>query len=123
LWRGDVDASGKNSPTAVVPDIADVGALIGALADLSTYQAPTGNGYGATLTNADLQDIADVNSDTAVNNLDLQALIVATANGVALPGPGGGSLTAVPEPASVVLFGFGGVMLALRRVRRRPAKR
>ena len=49
--------------------------------------------------------------------------VVATANGVALPGPGGGSLTAVPEPASVVLFGFGGVMLALRRVRRRPAKR
>jgi hypothetical protein len=126
LWRGDVDGSGKNSPTSVVPTIGDVDKLMAALINVPAYAnntIPGGNGYGATLNSADLLDVADVNSDKGVNNLDLQALIVATANGVPLPGPGGGSLTAVPEPSSVLLLGLGGVMLALRRVRRQPAGR
>jgi hypothetical protein len=90
LWRGDVDGSGKNSPTSVVPTIGDVDKLMAALINVPAYAnntIPGGNGYGATLNSADLLDVADVNSDKGVNNLDLQALIVATANGVPLPGP------------------------------------
>jgi hypothetical protein len=58
-----------------------------------------------------------------VNNLDVQGLINFLANGGS-SAPGGGSLTAVPEPGSIVLAGLAlpALAYALRhRVSRRRA--
>ena len=80
---------------------ADVSAMMQALADLKTYQATY------SLTNAQLLEIADVNGSGQVTNADLQALINLLANG-----GGNGSLTIVPEPASIVLLGLGALAIA-----------
>jgi fibronectin-binding autotransporter adhesin len=117
--RGDVDQD-----THV--NIADVSAMMGALSDVSKYQAGTSiyrNNTITNWTNSDLLEIANLNNDTVVNNLDAQALIVYLANNpTGLPAPGGGSLSAVPEPGSVVLLAIGGLAVAassLRNARRR----
>src|SRR5262249_27242817 len=78
----------------------DISAMMIALANLSKYQAMHGTGGGA-LTNGQLQLIGDLTGDSKITNADLQGLIDYLANG---RGSGGGSLAAVPEPASVVLL-------------------
>jgi hypothetical protein len=85
-------------------DVADVSALMTALSDLPTYQ---GN-----LTGIQLAEIADLTSDNLVNNKDVQSLIIALANG------GSSSLTAVPEPDSLVQGAIAALALS-RFVRRR----
>jgi len=80
-----------------------------ALADLNAYQATHGPGGGA-LSNSQLQQIGDLTDDHLVANADIKGLIVLLANGC-LTVDGGGSLTAVPEPASWSLLVFGGFVL------------
>jgi hypothetical protein len=100
-------------------DVADVSAMMTALSDLTTYQSTHGPGGGA-LTNQQLLDIADLHTDNLVTNTDLQGLIIYLANNAgALPAPGG-SVTAVPEPASLALFALGAIVIAaLARLDRR----
>jgi fibronectin-binding autotransporter adhesin len=109
---GDIDQNGT-------VDVADVSALGLALTDVRAYQQT----YFSTAVDPvnDVKFILDANGDGSNNNLDLQAQINLLANGGGFPAPGGGSVTAVPEPTSFVLLGLGGVMFALRRVRRSPA--
>jgi len=98
-------------------DAADISAMMSALADLSTYQSTHGTGGGA-LSDTELQLIADLNPDHSVNNLDVQGLINLLANG---GGSGGGSITAVPEPASLLLSTTG--LAACFIARHRPGHR
>jgi hypothetical protein len=93
--KGDINRDGH-------VNIADVSALEAALADVSKYQSDS------MLTNSQLLAIADLTSDDLVTNADIQGLINYLANNAsALPAPGGGELTAVPEPASLVLLAIG----------------
>ena len=62
-----------------------------ALTDLNAYKSAHGE------SDADLLAIGDINGDGKITNADLQALLT-------LLKSGGGSLAAVPEPASVVLM-------------------
>ena len=52
-----------------------------------------------------------VNGDGKIDNTDLQALITLIANNAA--SGGGGQLTAVPEPATIVLLGIGALAIAI----------
>jgi hypothetical protein len=99
-------------------DVADVSALMSALGDLKGYQATHGPGGGA-LTDPQLGLIGDLNGDGKVTNTDLQALITLVANNTI---SGGGALTAVPEPSTLILSVIGLSVLALDRLRR-PAAR
>ena len=87
LIPGDANHDGK-------VDVADVSALMGALADLSKYQNNRG------LTPSQLRQVADLNQDGSVNNRDLQALLGFLAQ---LSVTGSGSVSAVPEPPAFLL--------------------
>jgi autotransporter-associated beta strand protein len=106
FYAGDVNRDSR-------VDVADVSAMMTALSDLSTYQATHGPGGGA-LTNQQLLDIADLDNSGAVTNADLQGLINLLANG-----GGSGSVTAVPEPASLSLLATGALVLLLNCRRRK----
>src|SRR5262249_8619192 len=80
-------------------NITDVAAMENALADLTAYQATHGPGAGA-LTDHELVLVGDLTGDNKVTNADVQGLINLLANGGGSGAPGGGSLTAVPEPAA-----------------------
>ena len=99
---GDVNRDGH-------VNVADVSALMAALADLGSYQSTF------SLTNRELLEVADINGNGKIDNTDLQALITLIANNTA---SGGGQLTAVPEPATLILCVMGFGVLAVRRVGR-----
>ena len=96
---GDINRDGKVT-------VADISAFMAALSDLNTYQSS----HPGLSDSQNLLEVADVNGDGRVNNADLQALINLLSNG-----GGSSSLTAVPEPMSIVLFGIGVLAIALRR--------
>jgi hypothetical protein len=103
--RGDI-----NQDRSV--NVADISELTTALSDLSVYQSMH------QLTDPQkLKDIADVNHDDGVNNLDIQALIVMIAN----ESNGSGTVALVPEPASICLLVMGafGTLFARRAARLR----
>jgi hypothetical protein len=80
--------------------------MLTALTDLRGYESAN------SLNDAQLAAIGDLDGDGKVTNADIQSLIVRLANG-----GGSGSLVAVPEPATLVLFLCGpiaGLSLARR---------
>jgi hypothetical protein len=86
---------------------ADILAMMQALVDLPDYRIAKG------LTDPNLfKLVADVNGDGAVNNADLQALLN-------LLKSGGGSVAAVPEPASIALIALAAPLLASCRTHSR----
>jgi hypothetical protein len=118
LPRGDVNHNGT-------VDIGDVGQLLTAVTDVPKYQnvfLPTTQGSvpsGFTLA-SEAVTLADVDYSDTINNLDLQSLIVYLANGgTGFNAPGGGSLTAVPEPTSLLLLSIGGLIGGALAVRSR----
>jgi hypothetical protein len=103
---GDVNRDG-------LLDVADISALMSALADLDTYQSMHGPG-GGLMTDALLLDIADLDNDGVVTNKDVQSLIVLLANSES----GAGPLTTVPEPRASALMALAGVAILSLRLRR-----
>jgi Dockerin type I domain len=77
---------------------ADIRAMQLALTNPSSYQSTYFNG-NANYVPSDLATLGDVNGDGVFNNADLQGLLD-TLN------TGHGSVSSVPEPASLVLLGF-----------------
>ena len=92
-------------------DVADVSAAMAGLSNITTYISAH---PGFTLSDATF--LLDVNGDGKATNTDVQAMINVLANG------GGGSLTAVPEPASWLLLGIGGIALFRRVACRRDPR-
>lgn len=99
---GDFDFDGKLTA-------ADLSAMMAALTDMNKFEADH------TLTDEQLAALGDVDQSGSFTNADLQSLIVALANSPA----GGGALSAVPEPAGVVLavLGAAAMLIAVRRGR------
>jgi hypothetical protein len=90
--------------------VADIPSMMTALADLSRYKSDR------SLNDELLEAFGDINGDGSVNNADVQELIVYLANGgTGDTGLGGGSITAVPEPAAVCLFVAGAVPIWFAR--------
>ena len=102
---GDFSGDGQvNSST-------DINLMLKALSDPSAYEQTH------QLSDGDFLTIADVNLDGKITNADIQPLLDLIATN------GGGSLAAVPEPASWLLVTIGGLGLAGMLKRKRLAKR
>jgi len=91
--KGDWNHDGEDT-------VADISTMLGAMGDLNAYS-------GNSLPPARLAAIGDLDSSGGVDNTDLQGLINLLANG-----SGGGTLTAVPEPATWSLLALGAIALA-----------
>ena len=129
ILKGDVNQDGSVS-------VADISALMVALTNISGYESGSlmfqGNfvrtNHATALDAPDTVDVADIDGDGFLTNLDIQAEINLVADPLP-PGPGSlpaggstpGGVTAVPEPASFVLLALGGLALAARRYRRNRA--
>jgi autotransporter-associated beta strand protein len=108
---GDINRDGKVT-------VADVSALMTALSDLNSYLAAHPELSGPDNLPL-LMDVADVNNDGSIDNLDIQALISLLANNAASGGGGGAiagvsgnsELATVPEPASMALAVMGMVCI------------
>jgi fibronectin-binding autotransporter adhesin len=88
-------------------NVADVSAAMAGLTNVNGYISAH---PGFTLSDATF--LLDVNGDGQATNTDVQAMIIVLANG------GGGSLSAVPEPASWLLLSLGGIAVCTRGIRR-----
>src|SRR5262249_44143884 len=86
---------------------ADIAAMTTALADLNAYKTAKG------LDDAGLAAIGDLNGDHQFTNADLQGLLN-------LLKSGGGSVSAVPEPAAWCLAVLATFCIAAHRLRSRP---
>jgi hypothetical protein len=108
----DILASGEVVPDSVstrVPgdfnvnghlDAGDIIAMLSALTDLNAYKlanSPLHSAFPNALTNDDLLNIGDVNSSGGVTNADIQAELDLLAS------HGLGSVSSVPEPATLIL--------------------
>ena len=95
---GDVNGDGHFN-------VADISAEMAALTNITALK----NNYGPShlvLNTDELDAVLDQNHDGVINNLDIQAAITNLAN------TGGvGTLTAVPEPTSLVLLAVGGILV------------
>ena len=89
-------------------DSATLGFARAALTNLNVYKSSNG------LSDSGLVPLGDLNGDGTVNNLDVQGLINLLKNG-------GGSLSAVPEPASIWLIASGFIAVGGVSLRRRRA--
>jgi fibronectin-binding autotransporter adhesin len=91
--RGDWDLNGSVGA-------GDIKAMLKALTNLASYKSTN------SLTTDDLLNIGDVDSSGSITNFDIQAELSLV---------GGGSLAAVPEPATWLLFAVGAAAIALNR--------
>jgi len=98
LLPGDLNDDGR-------VDVADISAMMGALADLDGYELS--HGLSAT----DLLVVADLNGDNQVTSADIQGLINLLANS---------DTVAIPEPPSFALAAIGVLGLIISR---RPSSR
>ena len=101
LLKGDVNQDGSITG-------ADITAMLQALNNVNAFEA------AYAMSPSDISTILDFTGDGKLTNLDIQGELDLVATS------GGGSLAAVPEPASLLLFACGGLsILSLATVRRR----
>lgn len=100
LLRGDITQDNH-------VNTSDVTSLLTALTDINAYKAAH-----PTLDTLEASDTLDVDQDGVVSNADLQGLL-------SYLQAGHGSLAAVPEPASFVLLGAGGLLCLARSAQQR----
>ena len=106
LKIGDVNQDG-------VVSVADISALMTALTDPATYLT----NHPALVDSLTVTDLLDVNGDGKDTSTDIQALISKIATNGGNP-----SLSAVPEPTSLVLLAIGGACaLAMRKFKSQPS--
>jgi hypothetical protein len=101
ILLGDLNFSGTRSA-------ADISAMLVALVDINNFKTVN------HLSNTDLLAIGDVNGDGKITNTDIQALITSLK-------AGGGSVAAVPEPASIWLLALALPWFAFAAIRRRSS--
>jgi hypothetical protein len=99
---GDIDQNG-------FVNTADINAMLVALTDVNFYQA------SKSFTASDTLFELDMNRDGSISNFDIQAMLDYIASS------GSGSVSAIPEPSSMLLLGMGSALLIAIRIRKRHA--